>query len=92
MGVGVLKDAAGNRITVVATSEPRGYLRPGVTLRPGEIVVRGTGHAEADIVAWAEQHGYEVVSIAAGRPICTACAGKIAQAGGSAATRIKGGR
>jgi RHS repeat-associated protein len=91
MGVGVLEDASGNRITVVATSEPRGYLRPGVTLRPGEVVVRGTGHAEADIVAYAEAHGYRVVSVGAGRPICATCAGRIAGSGGSAATPLKGG-
>jgi filamentous hemagglutinin len=91
MGAGVLEDASGNRITVVATSEPRGYLRPGVKLRPGEVVVRGTGHAEEDIVAWAAEHGYRLVSIGAGRPVCPTCAGRIAGSGGSAATPLKGG-
>jgi filamentous hemagglutinin len=27
-----------------------GYLRPGVALQPGEVVVQGSGHAEANIV------------------------------------------
>lgn len=36
MGVGVLQDANGNQMTVISTSEPNGYLRPGMTLNPGE--------------------------------------------------------
>lgn len=50
MGVGVGRDAQGNLRTVVGTSERRGYLRPGVSLRDGEELARGFGHAEDDIV------------------------------------------
>lgn len=50
----------------MSTREPRGYLRPGVTLNLGEIVVAGAGHAEADIVNWATQDGYTVQPIGAG--------------------------
>lgn len=49
----------------MSTRAPRGYLRPGVTLNLGEIVVAGTGHAEADIVNWAAQDGYTVQPIGA---------------------------
>ena len=90
MGAGVLRDGGGNEIRVISTSEPRGYLRPGVTAQPGEIVVKGTGDAEADIVAYAAEHGYDVVAIGAGRPICPACAGAIAGSGGSPATPLRG--
>lgn len=81
MAVGALEDANGNRVTVVATSEPRGYLRPGVTLNPGEIVIQGTGHAEAGIAKYASENGYRFV-VGAGRPICPSCAAAIMEAGG----------
>jgi filamentous hemagglutinin len=89
MGVGVLQDANGNQITVVSTSEPNGYLRPGVTLNPGEVVVPGTGHAEADIVNWAAQNGYTVETIGAGRPICPSCASALSGANAVPATPLK---
>ena len=90
MGAGVVRDAAGNEIRVISTSEPGGYLRPGVTTQPGKIVIRGTGHAEVDIVTWAEANSYEVVTIAAGRPICPSCAGAISGSGGTPATSLNG--
>lgn len=31
MGVGVAQDSEGKLHTIIGTSEPRGYLRPGVT-------------------------------------------------------------
>lgn len=64
-------------------------MRPGVSAQPGEVVVRGTGHAEADIVAYAQANGYTVVTIGAGRPVCSACAAQIAGAGGTAATTLR---
>jgi filamentous hemagglutinin len=54
MGVGIGQDAEGNLRTVVGTSEPNGYLRPGVTLNPGEELAPGLGHAEPDILAYME--------------------------------------
>ena len=89
MGVGVLEDANGNQIIAVSTSEARGYLRPGVTLNPGEVLVPGTGHAEADIVNWAAQNGYTVRTVGAGRPICPSCASAISGANGVPATSLK---
>lgn len=90
MGTGVLEDASGVQIRVVSTSEANGYLRPGVTLQPGEITVRGVGHAEADIVNFAANNGYSVLTVGAGRPICSACANSILESGASAATVLKG--
>lgn len=89
MGVGVVQDVNGNQIVVVSTSEPRGYLRPGVTLKPGELVVPGTGHAEADIVNWASQNGYTVLTVGAGRPICPSCAAALTGANATPATTLK---
>jgi filamentous hemagglutinin len=89
MAAGVLQAPDGSYVSVVSTSEPGGYLRPGVTVNSDEVVISGTGHAEADIVNWAEQNGYRVVTIGAGRPICPSCAGAIAGSGGSPATPLK---
>lgn len=92
MGVGVLEDASGNQIRVISTSEPNGYLRPGLTTKPGEIVIPGTGHAEVDIIDYAQANGLRVVTVGAGRPICGPCASAIGNSGGSPATPLKGAR
>jgi len=88
MGVGVVEDASGVRQVVIGTSEPHGYLRLGVSaaLKPGEIVVPGLGHAEANIVNWATQHGQRVIAVAAGRPVCPDCVRLIEIAGGIVAS------
>ncbi|MFB0535685.1 MAG: hypothetical protein ACETWR_11975 [Anaerolineae bacterium] len=88
MGVGVVEDASGVSRVVIGTSEPHGYLRPGVSaaLKPGEIVVPGLGHAEANIVNWAIQNGQRVIVVAAGRPICPNCVRIIEIAGGIVAS------
>jgi len=91
LSAGIVEDAARNRITVIATSEPAGYLRPGVRdmLKPGEVVIGGTGHAEADIVAWASANGYRVVAVGSGRPHCAACVEAITGAGGVPASSVR---
>ncbi|MGO9915166.1 MAG: hypothetical protein ACLQIB_10700 [Isosphaeraceae bacterium] len=73
MAVAVAEDSNGVRHVLVATSEPRSYLRPGVALRPGEIMVGGTAHAEANIVAHAQAKNLLVVEIGATRPVCVPC-------------------
>ncbi len=73
MAVGVVQDQEGAQSVLVGTSEPRGYLRPGVTLEPGETVVPGTGHAEADIVNYAQQNNLNLLSVGATRPVCPGC-------------------
>jgi RHS repeat-associated protein len=89
MGVGVAEDASGARHVLVGTSEPRGYLRPGVTLAPGETIAPGLGHAEADIVNYAQQNGLRLLEVGATRPICPACAAAIEGAGARAVTPLK---
>jgi filamentous hemagglutinin len=73
MAAAVVEDSAGQRAVLIGTSEPRGYLRPGVELRPGERVVAGSGHAEADIVSHATANELKIISIGATRPVCPEC-------------------
>ncbi|GAJ96495.1 hypothetical protein RRH01S_22_01050, partial [Rhizobium rhizogenes NBRC 13257] len=79
MGVAVVEDAAGNRQILISTSEPNGYLRPGVSLKDGETLISGPrgSHAEADIVRYAQQNGLKIVDIGATRPVCAGCQGVI---------------
>lgn len=76
MGVGIVKNTAGQEVTVISTSEPRGYLRSGVAqkLHSEDVFISGTGHAETDIINWSKERGYTVRAIGAGRPICSSCA------------------
>lgn len=89
MGVAVVEDVNGLRTTLISTSEPRGYLRPGVTSNPGEIVVAGTGHAEADIIAYANANGLKIIDIGATRPVCPSCQNVIAPTGANVTTPLK---
>ena len=57
MAVGLAEDANGVRSVLIGTSEPGGYLRPGVTFALGETIAAGTGHAEVDIIAHAQANG-----------------------------------
>ncbi|HEY6908475.1 MAG TPA: RHS repeat-associated core domain-containing protein [Myxococcales bacterium] len=91
--VGIAEDAAGNLRTIIGTSEPRGYIRPPIKalLEPGDIIVKGAKgtHAEADVVSYANQMGWNLISVGATRPICPSCAAEIAGAGACAATPLK---
>lgn len=89
MGVAVVEDTNGVRSVLVSTSEPRGYLRPGVTLQPGETVIAGTGHAEADIVSYANANGLKVIDIGATRPVCASCQNVIGPTGANVTTPLK---
>lgn len=89
MAVGIVETDNGDKTTVVGTSEPRGYLRPGVSLEKGEVVAPGSGHAETDIIDWAEQREQSVTTIGAGRPICPNCAEAIRRVDAQPATRLK---
>jgi hypothetical protein len=89
MGVGLAEDANGVRRVLIGTSEPRGYLRPGVTLAPGETLAPGLRHAEADIVDFARQDGLRLIEVGATRPICPECAGLIKGAGAQPVTLLK---
>jgi hypothetical protein len=87
MAVGLAEDATGSRYVLIGTSELR--LRPGVTLNLGEILVRGLGHAEANIVNFARQNGLNLLEIGATRPICSSCSSLIEEIGASPVTRLK---
>ena len=89
MAVGLAEDASGARQVLVGTSEPLGYLRPGVTLNPGEILAPGLRHAEADIVNFAQENGLNLLEVGATRPICFACASLIEGAGATPVTPLK---
>lgn len=89
MGVAVVEDANGVRSVLISTSEPRGYLRPGVTLRPGETMVVGTGHAEADIIAHAQANNLRVIDIGATRPVCVPCQDVINPTGANISTPLR---
>ena len=89
MAVGLAEDSNGVQQVIIGTSEPMGYLRPGVTLDPGEILAPGLGHAEADIVNFAQQNGLNLLEVGATRPICPGCASLIKGAGATPVTPLK---
>jgi filamentous hemagglutinin len=91
MGVAVVEDSNGVRSVICATSEPRGYLRPGVSLKPGETMVAGTGHAEADLVAYAKANNLKIIDIGATRPVCVPCQEVIGPTGANISTPLKKG-
>lgn len=89
MGVAVVENKDGIRSVVVSTSEPRGYIRPGVVLQPGETIIVGTGHAEADIVSYANANGLKIIDIGATRPVCSTCQDVIRPTGANITTPLK---
>ncbi len=89
MAVGLAEDASGDRFVLIGTSERMRGLRLGVTLNPGEILVRGFKHAEEDIVDFARQNGLNLLEIGATRPICGSCASRIEEIGATPVTRLK---
>ena len=44
------------------------------SISPGEIEVKGKGHAEATIIDYSLKNQLEVAEIAASRPVCPTCA------------------
>jgi hypothetical protein len=89
MSAAIVEDSAGNRFTLIGTSEPGGYLRPGVTLKPGEIMVSGIKHAEQDLVQYANTNGLRIVQIGATRPVCQTCANAINPTNATIITPLK---
>ena len=87
MAVAVVEDRTGKRL-LVGTSEPGGYLRPGVVLRRGERIVGGIGHAEQNIVAYAQSQQLRMIDIGATRPICVPCQDLIIQTGANISTPV----
>jgi hypothetical protein len=91
MAVGVAEDEAGAQHFLIGTSEPNGYIRGPMRslIRPGDTVVNGTGHAEADIVNYSNLQGWRLIGVGATRPICGPCAQEISNAGATAVTPLK---
>jgi filamentous hemagglutinin len=81
LAAGLAEDASGGRSVLIGTSEPGGYLRPGVTLLPGEFLAAGTGHAEIDILNYANQRGLRLLEVGATRPVCRSCVPTLERAG-----------
>ena len=79
----------GTKQILVASSEKN--LRPSqrAALRPGEVAVSGTGHAEQTIINAAKESGQKVEAVAASRPICSSCATGIRAAGARTASALK---
>jgi RHS repeat-associated protein len=91
MAAGVVEDSFGERQVLIGTSEPNGYIRPTVRplINPNETIATGIGHAEENIVNWAQVNNRRVISVGAGRPICFECARLIKDAGGIIASPLK---
>jgi hypothetical protein len=86
MSAGIAEGQDGQLHTVVGTSEPRGYLRPGVTLQPGETMATGNGHAEENVLATAKENRWRPVTVGAGRPHCDECVDAIEASGATTAS------
>jgi filamentous hemagglutinin len=88
MAVAVVEDTTGRRFVLIGTSEPDGYLGPGVVLRPGERMVGGIGHAEKNIVEYAQANQLRLIDIGATRPICVPCQDLIIPTGANISTPV----
>jgi len=79
-------------VSIVSSSEARG-LRPAVqaALKPGEVAVKGVGHAETTGISAAKQMGLTPTGVAASRGICQGCWDVIKAAGAAALTAFKKG-
>jgi hypothetical protein len=75
MGVAVVEDINGQRKILVSTSEPSGYIRPGVKIQNDEIMVKGYKgtHAEIDILDFADKNNLKIISLGSTREPCSSC-------------------
>jgi hypothetical protein len=60
-----------------------------MTLNDGEVMAPGLGHAEQDIIAYAQARDWEMVTVAAGRPICPMCVDDIVGVGATTASALR---
>jgi hypothetical protein len=74
MAVAEVRDAYGRSITLISTNEANAYLRRGVDLKPGEVMVPSTGqHAEMNILNYALENNLTIIQMGATRPVCVDC-------------------
>jgi filamentous hemagglutinin len=95
LSIGLAECVRNQRYYVLGTSEPRGYLRPGVRPKPGEIVVScdPCAHAEITVIAFIlQQKGWTVILIGATRPICDDCRDGIDEVRAKEVTELKNER
>lgn len=90
LSVSVAEDAAGKRMVLLATSEEAGYLRKGVLRKAGEILLKGTGHAEEDIAAYAKASGLKLIDIGATWSVCAHCQAILAKTAVHISTPLRG--
>jgi filamentous hemagglutinin len=91
MAVAVVEDSNGVRSILVSSSEGayvRGAVRP-VVKSMGAQVVGGTGHAEANIIAYAQANNLRVIAIGATRPVCVPCQDVINPTGANISTPLR---
>ncbi len=81
MAVARVRAPNGEVMTLLATSERRGYLRPGVGPEPGELLVGGRGEPRSALVRAAKQRSMTVLSIGT-----TDAASPISLTGGTSGT------
>jgi hypothetical protein len=75
IAVGYARDQQGRIRTLVASSERDRLLRPAVrdALKTDETLVPPGGHAERNIVNYAREQGWHIITVAASRPPCPSC-------------------
>src|SRR5206468_12588848 len=89
---GAFRDPVRNTVyNAVASRIPGGVLPKGVTLRAGEIAIRGWGHAEHRLLMWGAENGLVPIGIGPSRPHCWVCADLTTHMGGMNAGPLKGG-
>jgi filamentous hemagglutinin len=89
LAVGIGRTAEGRQVTVIGTSEPAGYMRPGVTLKGEEVLATGSGHAEENVINYMQSNGISPLTIGASRGICTSCATDMGWTPALPATQLK---
>ncbi len=92
MAAGIAEEGeadAVRRYMLIGTSESNSYIRPGVSLNPGEIVVPGELDAEQNIVNFITNNKIRLVEIGATRPVCPDCVAAIKPTGATITTPLR---
>lgn len=86
-----LEEQSNNRYYILGTSEPNGYLRPGIKPKLYEIVVccKTKADAEITVIAFVLQEQWILITIGATRPICNDCRDAIDEVGAQAVTPLR---
>lgn len=82
-------NGAGDEIILVASSQNTLAPAQRAMLKSNEMAIRGRGHAEFTIINYAQQNNLKILEVAASRPICSACASVIKNAGAIPVSPLK---